>query len=246
MSVNDATKPAFGWLNSPSVGSLETKLENNYVHNDDLNTKVGAQNYIKIGAVNTALESYYTKTASDAKYAVPADIPDISGLASSSDVNTALALKADASTVYTKTESDAKYAVPADIPDVSGKLNVSDLEVSIDGLNKYATSSSVSTSLSSKLDTTALETSIDALSKYAEISSLSGKLNTADLEANIDGLNKYATSSSVSSGLSGKADNSKVNDIRTALVTMLTDLAAGASPELASVYNTAKASLIAA
>lgn len=78
-SVNDNTKPLFGFLNDARISDLEGVLASDFVKNSDLDTKVGNENYIKIGSVNTALESYYTKEQTDGKYAVPADIPDISG-----------------------------------------------------------------------------------------------------------------------------------------------------------------------
>ncbi len=153
MSVNDNTKPQFGFLNDKRVGELETNIASAYVKNTDLNTKVGDAGYVKSSAITSALDSYYNKTASDARYAVSADIPDISG-------------KLDASALDSSIIALQKYATTSS---VNAKLDTSALDSSIVALNKYALKSelpnmsTVATEIATKADASVVDDAISAL-----------------------------------------------------------------------------------
>lgn len=248
-TVNTISAPSFGFLNDSRIADLEAVLSSDFVKNADLNTKVGESNYIKIGAVNSALESYYTKSESDDKYAVIADIPSVTGFLTATDIagkqdsgeslNTAVGnfgyLKQSGVLGAVETDGYLKQAavlsavqtagyIKADNAAITEKVSLTGLQTAVDNLSRYAIGSEVATALDAKTSKTYVD---DALA----------------LKQSISGMSAYAIGADMAEALDAKASASRVNAIKAALETLLTTLITGSSGALATAYTTAKTSI---
>lgn len=134
-------------------------------------------------------------------------IPDVSELATKTELNSGLSEKADKSTTYTKTETDMllnNKADVSDIPDVSG----------------LATKTELTTGLNSKADkeTTYTKTESDAITDAIrdEIPDVSGLVTKTEFNSGLgekaDKTDTY-TKDEVDTALSSKADASDIPDM---------------------------------
>lgn len=167
-------------------------------------------------------------------------IPDVSGLATKTELNTGLNEKADKTSVYTKSESDTiTDAIRNAIPDVSGLATKTELTTGLnskaDKSNTY-TKNEVDVALSSKADTSDIPDMTDYYTKTATDSLLSNKADTNALEDKADKSTTY-TKTEVDNLLDDKADKSTTytkSEVDTALADKAntTDL-----PDMSEYYD---------